>query len=203
MSDRWEGSFGEENTRLRPQLYGEHYEGMFGGAELRRSFMLTHFHLSCWHLSEYESAAMWEIYQREGRGVAVRSTWSSLTTSILSDRDIRGGLVSYVDYRRTFIPERNAFDAFMHKRLSFSHEREVRLAMMTGFATPEGQPGPSTEGPEALAIPVAVDLPKLVQAVYVAPDAPDWTLDVVENVTRRYGFRFPVHKSDLASDPIA
>ena len=36
------------------------------------------------------------------------------------------GRVSYVDYNTTIIPEGNAFFAYLHKRQSFEHEREVR-----------------------------------------------------------------------------
>lgn len=205
MSDRWEGSYGELNVTLRPQMYGEHYEMMFAHAHSRRVALLQGIHLNCWHLSNIESAAMWDIYQREGRGVAVRSSWGRLTRSIRSERSVYGAKVRYVDYRTSFIPEGNVFDAFMYKRESFSHEREVRLAMMTGVTAPN----PDEEGtlinlgPEAPVLPVEVDLGELIETVYVAPDAPDWIGDVVESVTRRYGFQFPVQHSDLATDPIA
>jgi hypothetical protein len=199
MADTWEGSYGPRNQELRPGLYGEHYEMMMASVPSRRQFMRQRFHMNCWHLAEFESAAMWDIYQREGRGVAVRSTWGALTSSIRAERDVFGARVKYVDYNKTFIPERNAFDAFLYKRESFSHEREVRLIMMTGL---DGRQSTIDPEPEAPVLPVAVELQKLVQDVFVAPDAPQWIGDVVEKVTARYGYGFKVRQSDLAKDPI-
>lgn len=199
MADRWEGSYGPRNHELRPVLYGEHYEMVKASAPSRRQFMRQRFHMNCWHLAEFESAAMWDIYQREGRGVAIRSTWGALTSSISAERDVFGARVKYVDYQKTFIPERNAFDAFLYKRESFSHEREVRLLMMTGLDGPQSSNPPE---PEVPVLPVAVDLERLVQGVFVAPDSPQWIGDVVEKVTARYGYGFDVRQSDLAKDPI-
>lgn len=34
--------------------------------------------INCWNLSTVESVAMWQLYQKEGRGVAIKSTWSNL-----------------------------------------------------------------------------------------------------------------------------
>jgi hypothetical protein len=196
MSDRWEGAYGDENIRRRPELYGEHFQRRAEDAEQVRNFVRTSIHLNCWHLAEYESAAMWDIYQREGRGVAVRSTWGLLTRSITTERHVFGGKVTYADYQKTFIPEDNIFGSFMYKRLSYSHEREVRFAMLTGVNGPDLRPEPEV-------IPVSVDLSRLVQAVYVAPDAPAWTQSVIEDATRRYGYAFDVRHSDLATDPVA
>lgn len=204
MSDRWEGSYSEVNQLLRPQMYGPLFEEISTAMIGQRWRMLQTTHMNCWHLAEIESAAMWEIYQREGRGVAVRSTWGDLTSSITAERAVFGAKVKYVDYKTTFIPEDITFEAFMHKRESFSHEKEVRLIMITGLTMPH----PTEEnsaislGPEAPVLPVSVDLTRLMQEVFVAPNAPDWIADTVADVTSRYGFNFPVRQSDLARDPI-
>lgn len=200
MSDPWEGSFGPANVAARPELYGEHYEMMARNAAGRLKSTRRMFYINCWHMNQYESAAMWEIYQREGRGVAVRSTWGALTNSITSDRLVYGGRVKYADYLTTVIPEGNAFDAFMHKRLSYAHENEVRLIMLPDFSTTEGS---TASGRDAAILPVTTDLHKMIDAVYVAPNAAPWIAETVKNVTGIYGFQFPVEHSDLANDPIA
>lgn len=137
---------------------------------------------------------MWDIYQRDGRGVAVRSTWESPTFSITSARQVFGAKVQYVDYGRTFIPEGNAFGAYLHKRESFAHEREVRLIMGTGLTgpNPADPEGVFDLGPEAPVLPIEVDLNRLVERVYLAPGAPPWIVEVVRSVTARYGFDFDV-----------
>jgi hypothetical protein len=194
MSDPWEGSFGPLNHAVRMERYGDEYERFFAEAKELRRARLMHIHLSSWHLSEFESAAMWEIYQREGRGVAIQSTWGALTGSLMSERLIYGGKVIYADYGRTLIPEGNTFDAFMHKRKSYAHEQEVRLLTLTGGGAPR---------PEPRVVPIPVDLGHLVSAVYVAPDAAQWLVSVVQHVTRQYGRDFPVMQSDLAQEPVA
>ncbi|GAB3602501.1 hypothetical protein [Microbacterium aureliae] len=214
MSDRWEGAIGQLNVERRSALYGEDFAAMYANSGLKRANIMRLIHMNCWHLSEVESAAMWDIYQREGRGVALKSNWGLLKGSITSNRSVYGAKVEYVDYRSTLIPEGIVFDAFLHKRESFSHEREVRLVMLAGGdddelgdelddrndeESDEGRPLTSVDEP---VIPVSVDLPTLVERVYVAPDAPSWITEVVEAVTRQYGLAYPVQQSDLASDPI-
>ena len=47
-----------------------------------------------------------------------------------------------------------------------------------------------------------VDLDRLVEAVYVSPDAPDWVARVVREVTGKYMPCLDVRHSDLAADPV-
>ncbi len=205
MRDRWEGSYTYQNIKARPAMYGENYELMEANRLTARTQLLQMIHMHCWHLAEAESAAMWEIYQREGRGVAVRSTWGRLTGSLATDRLVFGGKVRYIDYTKELIPEGNVFDAFMHKRDSYAHEREARLVMLTGQPVGEGNDEADSRRmePEPSVVPVPVDLSMLVERVYVAPDAPAWIRESVEDLTRTYGFDFEVRQSDLDSDPIA
>ena len=119
---------------------------------------------------------------------------------------ITGAKVQYVDYSTTFIPEGNLFFPFMHKRSSFSHESEYRLlAMWTpevleadhhnrAVRTEPNLPPPFLREP--------VDLDRLVESVYVSPDAPDWVAGVVGEVTGKYKPGLGIRHSDLAADPV-
>jgi hypothetical protein len=58
--------------------------------------------VNCWHLNDYESAAMWELYSKAD-GVAIRSSLSRLLQSFpetvpVRQWGIRGDPVTYVDY---------------------------------------------------------------------------------------------------------
>jgi hypothetical protein len=85
-------------------------------------------HASCWSAGE-ESEALWRLYARDdgksGVGVALRTTLGKLEASVAAEVVY----VSPMTYRHYH--EGPAFndelDAFMHKRLGFSAEREVRL----------------------------------------------------------------------------
>lgn len=176
MSDKWEGATGTYNDlmRSRPEYYGQAGEAVAVALRRHRNAFLEQTFMSCWHENSAESAAMWEIYQREGRGVAICTTWADLTASITADRWVFGGRITYADYRSTFIPEGDSFSPFMYKRKSFEHENEVRL-----LALPRS-PGKSngtefqwvkvgSRRPEGTVLPVAVDLRRLINSVYIAP----------------------------------
>jgi hypothetical protein len=202
MVDKWEGSLGSfgipmsDETRLH---------------NIRLNRETTY--LSCWYVSEYESSAMWDLYQRDGWGVAVRSTWKDLTASVNTSWQIKGGRVSYVDPATQLLLDDTFQSPFMFKRKSFEHEQEARLILWAnGAAGPDERRGrapdfdvdiyysdPTTAKPGHY---VPVDLNKLVSRVYVSPDSPMWIEEVVEAIVRRFGYNFPVVKSDLDSDPL-
>jgi hypothetical protein len=49
---------------------------------------------------------------------------------------------------------------------------------------------------------ISVDLPSLIDAVYVSPAAVTWFVDVVNSMTLKCGFEFSVHQSALAAGPV-
>jgi hypothetical protein len=137
---------------------------------------------------------MWRLYTQSGEGIAIQSTYSRLQKSLTAaGRPIYMGLVKYADYERDMIPGGNMFNAFVYKRKSFEHEKEVRL-----LCPPSS---PLQDIPEA-GIDIRVDLNALVEVVYLAPDSAPWLEALVSNVIRRYGFRFPVERSKLNEKPL-
>ena len=202
MVDKWEGSLGSFSLPMSD--------------ETRRHIIEVNrqtTYLSCWHLSEYESAAMWDIYQREGRGIAIRTTWGDLTASVTAPWPIAGGKVNYVDPTSVVSPTSAIHSPFMLKRKSFEHEREARLTLWAnGKGGPDERRGrvPGVEGDifysdETTAEPgysVKVDLIRLIKWVYVSPDSPKWIEETIAGLVGRFGYEFPVVKSDLYSDPL-
>ncbi len=210
MSDRWEGAFGHVNIAERPRLYGEHYSKMFPTLSVAFKNMKRRIYLNCWYESGCESAAMWGLYQADGRGIAVRTTWGDLKASITSSLDIFGGRVKYVDYTTTFIPENSMFAPFMHKRQSFTHEQELRLVYWLDANTGPNETGEVGSGgdhipwdaPTEFGHKVSVDLDRLVGSIYVAPEAPAWFAELMSSLVKRYGHDWHVQHSDLSSDPV-
>jgi hypothetical protein len=115
-------------------------------------------------------------------------------------------MVQYVDYTKTFIPEGNLFLPYMHKRPSFSYENEYRLLAMWSpevLEMDEQKVATRTEPdvpPPFLREPVQLD--RLVEAVYVSPDSPDWVARVVRQATGMYMSSLDIRHSDLAADPV-
>ncbi|GAA0908678.1 DUF2971 domain-containing protein [Virgisporangium aurantiacum] len=191
MQDKWEGAYGPTNTALRPDIYGEHYATMEDQFPRIASYARTHVFLNCWHIADSESAAMWSVYDREGRGIAVKARKADLLAGLVGDQKVHGFPVEYTDYSVQFISERNLLLPYMHKRLSFQHEQEYRLmvAMLDVQDTPTF-------------LREKVDLSKAFEQVFVSPEAPGWFLKVIRRLVDQYGFGWTVQHSDLASDPI-
>lgn len=102
-------------------------------AELRIRQAYAHrrsYFINCWHLSEYESSAMWDIYSKRNEGIAILSSEAHFEKAFSSEQqDIMGGEIAYGDYHdEDFkIDETNGFTPVLHKRNSFSYENEYRL----------------------------------------------------------------------------
>jgi len=95
---------------------------------MRRRAKTRSAHASCW-TAGHESEAMWRLYcsdgEAEGQGVALQATLGQVEASV-ARHDL---FVSPIRYRHYH--EGDAFndelDPFMHKRVGFAHEGEVRL----------------------------------------------------------------------------
>jgi hypothetical protein len=201
LGDPFEGSYSEANLRLRPDMYGE------GSASLVERFselmreMPRFTIVSCWHLSEYESAAMWEKYAAAGYAIAIQSSFNRLTSSLNCKEPVHVGIVKYLDYVRDVIPESNTFYPFLHKRLSFEHELEIRAIIQGISKDRHGNLDFDRDSWEA-GRPISVNLSTLIERIYVAPSAPGWFISIVDRMQRRLGLTFDVQRSDLARDPV-
>ena len=163
---------------------------------------------------------------------ALQSTFKRLTESFKSERLTYVGRVHYVDFDTTLIPDNNTFAPYVYKRPSFEHEHEIRAvtadhesawkawqqANMTFDPTLSLRPGQDIDAdlvrledayrnldPDIIprrGLLVPVDLERLVEAVYIAPEAVDWFAELVEKLLRRYGRGWPVRHSDLNRDPV-
>jgi hypothetical protein len=197
LGDPFEGS----TTKLTKEIINNTFSAPHQQS-LREAFgrvnttAVSHVAISCWHENEHESAAMWKLYLSGGEGIAIRSSFNRLTGSLPTwngETDVRliyVGAVNYVDYGSTFIDPTNVYWPFVHKRIGFQHEREIRAVMRVN--------APFLDGGEN----VPVDMNVLIESVSVAPTARSWFGEVVRSLVERYGYTFPVHTSRLDEDPI-
>lgn len=204
LGDPFEGSLSQKSVEQRMKAYKPGFATVEEAEEFVRG-LVKHSHISCWHLSEIESAAMWRLYAN--RGVAICTNFHNLHTSLMTDYTVFIGRVSYIDYVVDAVPGDTTLSPSMCKRNSFEYEHEVR-AIIQDF--PRNYIDPRTmevdvsgEGPPVLEIPCQLNvLLDSAMAVYVAPDEPIWFKELVESVCRRYGLVTPVLHSDLRRDPI-
>ncbi len=203
FEDPYEGATSHANAEIRPHIYQNN--GIPEDALLQMSKFMewtrTWTYVNCWHMNNTESAAMWKLYAQTNEAVAIQSTYEKLHANMVKDSYV--GVVNYIDYDKDWLPEGNGFWPYVHKRLSFEHEKELRVLV---------QELPSLEDPEKgfdysrvnneFGKPIKVDLKKLIENVYVSPAAPAWFYDVVAGVAKRYGYSFEVKQSNLAREPV-
>lgn len=201
LGDPFEGTLSPVNLAMQPILYPDLTPDRLRAFQAGLMNLRRYIAVNCWHWSEYESAAMWTLYAHEQGGIAIKTTCNSLAASFTDPAEIYVGQITYVDYNATFIPERNALSASLHKRKSFEHEREVRAMIMEmppnyGNGLHSGSPDVWAAGRSC-----TVDLDTLVHEVIVSPLAASWFIELVRSVVAKYGLRAPVTQSSLAESP--
>jgi hypothetical protein len=144
-------------------------------------------YINCWHESEFESEAMWQLYSNYiENAIAVKTTCGNLHSALLHDDSIEIGRVQYIDYNNEFT---DIFTSLWRKRKSFEHEKEVR-ALIT--------PNPPWEDAGRT---IKCDLSILIDEVIVSPFAPKWFESLVQDVSNKYGISEKVTKSEMSDEP--
>lgn len=161
-----------------------------------------YFAISCWHQNEFESAAMWKLYLQNSEGVAIQTTYQRLRDSFIGPEDIYMGKVDYENYERGILPSGYAFQAFLNKRRSFEHEKEVRAIYWDPPFNDDGRTIDYTQTTIEHGKSISVDLTTLVEKIWVSPYADNWFLDLLTNVIKRYQLDFEVERSKMYDDII-
>jgi hypothetical protein len=160
--------------------------------------------VNCWHMNEFESAAMWKLYSTASESVCLQTTYARLRNALAHDVYI--GKINYISYERDKIPAANTFWPLMHKRKSFEHERELRAVWSALDRVAEAGPAVAS-GHEYQPAPEKtvwkqVDLVALTQNIFVSPTAKSWFSELVKKVLRTYNLGVPVRQSDFAAEPL-
>ena len=149
---------------------------------------------NCWHINPDDSEAMWKLYASDAGSVAIQSTYGRLRSVLTPDIGI--GRVFYSNFYAT-PPEKSPFKGyptpFVFKRKSLKHERELRALVQRVPLTSDGVVDLWMPDPPP-AYSVNVDLHKLIEAVHVQPDAPQWLVDTVANITKLNHVNIPVEQ---------
>ncbi len=142
--------------------------------------------ISCWHENEHESEAMWRLYSSYlENAVAIKTTYDSLYSSLGKNPSIAIGRVKYIDFNKNFAGI-NA--AFWRKRKSFEHEREVRALIHDYECNDNGKI-------------MSCDLNTLIEEVFLSPSSPEWFLDLMNDVNKKFGVNVKVNQSRLNEEP--
>ena len=148
--------------------------------------------ISSWHINEYESFAMWQIFTQNSEGLAIQSTIRRLQKALEPEKNLKQyiGQVNYIDYKKEYIPFDDLFFPFLFKRKSFQYEREVRIISDTSDTKININDG----------IKINVDISQLIDKIYIHPKSENWYKNLVIELVSKLGFDIEIEKSDLESD---
>jgi hypothetical protein len=148
--------------------------------------------ISSWHINEYESFAMWQIFTQNSEGLAIQSTVNRLKKALDSETQHKQyiGEVNYIDYKKEYIPFDDMFFPFLFKRKSFQYEREVRIISDVSESNIKLNDG----------LKINVDINQLIEKIYIHPKSENWYKNLVIQLVEQLGFDFTIEKSDLESD---
>lgn len=187
FEDQYEGTFSEPTFEEIRKL-SENNPGFLDHYKARRKNIVV----SSWHLNEYESFAMWQIFTQKHEGLAIQSTIGRLQKALAPEATFAQvvGEVNYIDYKKELIPFEDSFFPFLFKRKSFQYEREVRII--------------TDVTPHKLSIDnglkIDIDIEAMVERIYIHPKSENWYKNLVIELVKRLGFDFHIEKSDLESD---
>jgi len=151
---------------------------------------------------------MWKLYARSNEAVAIQSTYQLLHSCLPENTDV--GQVRYIDYEQDYLAEDHEFRPYMHKRMSFEHERELRAMIYIPSDDPNRYLSIAVKDREArvgepvgdVGRAVTVNLNALIERVYVAPTSPTWFNDLVLKVMNKYELNKPLINSALDAKPM-
>ena len=187
FEDQYEGTFSEPTFEELKRMV-EHNPSFLDKYKAQRENVVV----SSWHINEYESYAMWQIFTQNNEGLAIQSTVGRLEEALSPEKKYEQqiGAVRYIDYKKEYIPFDDKFFPFLFKRKSFQYEREVRIISDLSrhkLAINDG-------------IKIDVDINKLIERVYIHPKSENWYKNLVIQLMQQLGFDFKIAKSDLESD---
>ena len=195
---RWiEAESKHSNLNLSDNEKGEKVDQEFQEYRNKIKKWRTKNYVSCWHQSDTESEAMWQLYTRDSKqGIAIQTTFERLYQALPPLPQPFFGMVKYINFddynngesKKSF----KFFDAPWYKRESFAHEKEFRI-IIEDMREPGFRDWNKT---------VRVDLNVLIENVYVSPEADKWFADLVKDIIRtRYKLGLNVNQSNLNETP--
>ncbi len=187
FEDQYEGTFSEPTFEEIKKIAENNPDFLDTYKSQRKNVVI-----SSWHINEYESFAMWQIFTQNSEGLAIQSTIGKIKESLYRENQFEQhiGEVNYIDYKKEYIPFDDDFFPFLFKRKSFQYEREVRIISNLSKHNLNINEG----------VKIDVDINKLIERIYIHPKSENWYKNLVIQLVKQLGFDFPIEKSDLESD---
>ena len=141
--------------------------------------------ISSWHQNKSESEAMWRLYSKDNKGVAIQTTAQDLIESI-DDERVHFSEVRYIDFYDENLKNTdllvNGFISPLLKREAFEHEKEARL-----FFTPTKNYNVPSEIYKFEHEYVDVDVKKLISKIYISPYIAESDIHDIKTEIQNFG----------------
>ena len=108
-------------------------------------------------------------------------------------------MMRYLDYDKEIISTRNIMYPFISKRRSFEHEKELRCLIWTSQNNKNNIKDNKFKHVNGMY--VSVDVPMLIQKVFIAPTAPTWFGETISSVVSKLGLKVEIVQSNLLATP--
>ncbi len=166
--------------------------------------------INAWHLNDFESEAMWELYTNKLEGIAIQSTFLRLKNSFKHCQEIVYiGKVEYKDRRNelTDLSDKDGILVNFVKDVSYEFEKELRVLLhLPAKITEKINNKTKAKWENAVkngGIYANVDLEKLIGGVLISPFAEKWFTEVVEGILEKYEIgKNKIVKSSLSWNPL-
>lgn len=192
FEDCFEGTISKGTIDIRQAVDPEDIDSLQRSVD----FMRRTTYISCFHINDFESAAMWSLYSKNS-GIAIQTTVQQLIDAMREEeKNIYIGEVGYYDYRKDYIFRINDLFSFViSKRKSFEHERELRCVF--SYYNYRDVYTNSKKYPSG--VDINVDLSFLIEKVYISPYAEPFLKDILEKVIKQYNYNFEIVQSSLCN----
>lgn len=171
---------------------------------LRRNLIMV----SSWHINSDESFAMWKLYSKSVEAVAIRTTIQRLKKSFAPEERYRICIsqVEYLDYTRESLRDGHHLAPYLRKSKPYAYENEVRAIVDLSERIENSE---HVRRDQSLmkairnhGVYVKVDLPTLLDRVYVSPTAGPWFHELVKKILHRFELKVETCQSILSNQPV-
>jgi len=166
--------------------------------------------VNCWHINNYESDTMWQLYLKTNEGVAIQSNPKRIFNSFIETKEsIYSSKVRYIDYNRDIwhhpteypIESENSLTPFIHKRVEFKSECEFRLFhILHDVLFYQGEKYWDNQE-NHIGKFINVNIEELIEKIVFPPTIDTKSQEKIELNVKELGYNFIFHKSTLNQTP--
>jgi len=164
--------------------------------------------INCWQINNNENDAMWRLYLKSTRGLAIKSNVLSLIKSFDGNSNsFNLSKVRYINYDTDvwYHPDEypseyyNFTTPLVHKRIEFRHETELRI--FHHIEEPVNNEAYWNSQPIESGKNMVINLQELVHEIILTPTADIMVEKELQQILHKYGFDKPIKKSQLSTNP--